>query len=219
MPVVRASLLAMHSREQGDPLPLAEPSPARYCRRCGIDLGAEWPRALWESEASGWKGGRVSGRVVLGQAELIYDLDADPRLDAAALLGPDARRGGRAVLGILRRRPDAAPPQRRGRADRQSHCDLDRLAEPGSSPARLRSSGPWMTATTEAGIRAIDLIGVDDLADHESWSRPVWSPRKEERLAAGPVLLPSPSNPMARIAVWVVAGPDGTGLGVAPRRH
>lgn len=189
---------------------------ARFCRRCGIELGVEWPHALWAGEAADRPGGGADDSIFLGPAEVIYDFDGNTRLTKANASAPRlveaagqlwvAWGDGRTLLRINPGPISGATPT----------CDLDRLPDgEGSSPTRLRASGPWMTVTSGSGIHAIDLIGIDDLGDQEPWCRPLWKPAKGEALAAGPIFLPSRDDPMGRVVLWVIAGSEGSSLGVA----
>jgi hypothetical protein len=89
---------------------------------------------------------------------------------------------------------------------------------PGSGPARLRacSSGVWLTIASEEGIKALNLLALDDPAGEALPAFDLWERGADERLLADPVLLRDSRNGLERLAVWLSSGPEGLTLWGAP---
>jgi hypothetical protein len=89
---------------------------------------------------------------------------------------------------------------------------------PGSARPRPRprASGVWLAISSEQGIKALNLLTLDDPGGGQESLIELWSPEPGERLLADPVLLRDSRNGLERLAVWLTAGPGGVALWAAP---
>lgn len=201
---------------------------ARFCRHCRQELAPGWAQALWARDLGGRRAPGLMGQAVTAplrlepalqrpeRAERILCLDAyaaSDRWDHRPLALTEA--GGRLWVGTPDGRslfvepfhdPGQAPPV------------VSEPLWPGGGQARLRArgSGVWLVLSAEEGVRALNLLTLDDPAAEGTHPLELWEPGPGERLRADPVLLRDSRNGLERLAVWLSEGPEGLTLWAAP---
>jgi hypothetical protein len=201
---------------------------ARYCRHCRQELAAGWAQALWARDLGPRRVAGLMGQAVtiplkleptlqrpeLAQRVLCLDRHAQcDRWDYRPL--PLREAGGRIWVGTPDGRSLFVEPFQ---DPTQTSPVVSEPLWPGSGRARLRarSSGVWLVVCSEEGIKAINLLALDDSAAESSPLLDLWEPGPGERLLADPVLLRDSRNGLERVAVWLSGGPEGVTLWAAP---
>ncbi|MCI0460477.1 MAG: hypothetical protein L0Z62_26280 [Gemmataceae bacterium] len=199
---------------------------ARYCRQCRQELGPGWAAAQWAGDTGSRHGAQRPQRAT--------PLKLDPPLQHPERVRPvfcldehlpferwDYRPLGLAEAGgwLWISGPD-------GRylfvdpfhdLSRQEPLVSEQLW-PGASRVRLRArvSGVWLLAYAEHGIKAVNLLGLDDPLRDDHRPIDLWEAEAGEHLLAPPVLLRDSRNGLERVAVWLTGGGQQPTLWVAP---
>jgi hypothetical protein len=192
---------------------------ARWCRHCRQELGPGWAQALWADDA----GGRPAAaplrlepalrqpdcvrRVLCLNDHLRCELWDNRPLGLAQagrwlwLGGPD----GRSLFLDPFHDFNGAPPV------------LSEQLWPGVARARLRlrAGGVWTLVYSEHGVKAVNLLALDEPGRADAPALDLWQ-AGEERLLSNPVLLRDSRNGLERLAAWLTGGPAGLTLWAAP---
>jgi hypothetical protein len=201
---------------------------ARFCRHCRQELGPGWAQALWARDLGVRRTAGLPGQAVpvplrldpaladAARAERVLCLnhhaDCD-RWDYRPL--PLAEAGGRLWVGA----PDGRTLFVEPFHDRNRTPPV--VFEPpwpgSASPRpRPRGSGVWLAVSSQHGLKALNLLTLDDPGGEEGGLLELWEPEPGERLLADPVLLRDSRNGLERLAVWLTGGPAGATLWAAP---
>jgi hypothetical protein len=195
---------------------------ARYCRHCGGPLEPGWAEALW---ARALRAGEAAAR----NARRHLTLEGQGRkLASLEKYLPAENTWVGWSLGFLHvagRLWVGAPDGR--------HLFLNPFAEPGEppvvwerlwhdpTPARLRAkrSGTWLAFFSEHGLKALNLVPLEDPGRKEYAPLDVWTADARQRLVSEPVFLPGATQgevgQLERRLAWVTAGPEGMVLWLA----
>jgi hypothetical protein len=201
---------------------------ARYCRHCRQELGPCWAQAQWARDLSVRRTAGLLGQAVpvplkleptlqdAGRAERVLCLDQYAeceRWDHRPLALAEA--GGRLWVGA----PDGRTLFVEPFHDRnRTPPVVSEPPWPGSARPRPRprGSGVWLTISSERGVKALNLLTLDDPGGEDEPLIDLWQPEPGERLLADAVLLRDSRNGLERVAVWLTAGPGGVALWAAP---
>jgi hypothetical protein len=201
---------------------------ARYCRHCRQELGPGWARAQWARDLSVRRTAGLLGQAVPVPLKLAPTLQDAERAERVLCLNtyaecdrwdyrplPLAEVAGRLWVGA----PDGRTLLVEPFHDRNRVPPV--VSEPpwpGSTRPRPRpcSGGVWLAVASEHGIKALNLLTLDDPGGAEESLIDLWAPEPGERLLADPVLLRDSRNGLERLAVWLTAGPGGVALWAAP---
>lgn len=193
---------------------------ARYCRQCRQELGPGWALGLWSAD--------VNGRPGAAPLRLEPELQHPDRAERVLCLNDhvqcerwDNRPMGFGQAGrwLWVGGPDGRslfvdPFHDRNRAPPV----LSEQLWPGNARTRLRlrTGGVWALVYSEHGIKAVNLLALDDAGQEDAPTVGLWQSEGEERLASNPVLLRDSRNGMERVAAWLTSGPQGLTLWTSP---
>jgi hypothetical protein len=213
---------------KGGRCPTLNRSLARYCRHCRQELGPGWAQALWARDLSARRTAGLMGPAVpvplrltpalqeASQAERVLCLDGYAEFDRWDYRPLHlAEAGGRLWLGA----PDGRTLLVEPFHDRnRTPPVVSEPLWPGAARVRprARASGLWLTASSEHGIKALNLLTLEDPGGTGETFLELWAPEAGERLLADAVLLRDSRNGLERVAVWLTAGPAGVTLWAAP---
>jgi hypothetical protein len=195
---------------------------ARYCRHCGGPLEPGWAEALW---ARTLRAGEAAARAA--RKHLILEGQGHKLASLEKYLPADNTWVGWSLgfLHVAGRLWVGAPDGR--------HLFLNPFAEPGEhpvvwerlwhdpTPARLRakSNGTWLVFFSEHGLKALNLVPLEDPGRKEYAPLHVWTADATQRLVSEPVFLPGATQgevgQLERRLAWVTAGPEGLVLWLA----
>ena len=212
---------------KGGRCPTLNRSLARYCRHCRQELSPGWAQAQWARDLDARRTAGLMGPAVPvplrlapalpnhEQAERVLCLDgyaAFERWDHRPLHLAEV--SGRLWLGAPDGRMLLVEP-----FHEHNHTPAI-ITEPlwpgGRSRPRARASGLWLAVSSEHGVKALNLLTLEDPGAAEVTLIDLWAPEPGERLLADPVLLRDSRNGLERVAVWLTAGPGGATLWAAP---
>ncbi len=201
---------------------------ARYCRHCRQELGPGWAQAQWARDLGVRRTAGLMGQAVPVPLRLTPPLQPPEQAERVLCLNtyaqcdrwdyrplPLAEAGGRLWVGA----PDGRTLFVEPFHDRnRTPPSVSEPHWPGSARPRLRAhtSGLWLTVSSEHGIKALNLLTLDDPGSADEDPIDLWLPEPGETLLAEPVLLRDSRNGLERLAVWLTNGPNGATLWTAP---
>lgn len=192
----RASARCTRFRSDGRCPALNRPL-ARFCRHCCEVLAPGWAEQRWDLDL------REEGRpLAVGPPEVVLELDRWLAPSPWRAWPIELRQaGGRLWLGCSDGRCLFVEPF----ADRNSNPVIRDQIWDGTEPVHLRArvDGPWLVISSQRGIRALNLLALDDRTEDHS-PVPVWDvpAGPNHRLASDPVLFPrSPGSDS--VIVWL----------------
>ncbi len=200
---------------------------ARYCRQCRQELGPGWAQAQWASDVSDNPApgaGAARGRPLLHLHPPLQHAGAAGVLCLDGYL--HTGRWDHRPLGLIEAGgwlwvggPDGRYLLVDPFHDRSGLAPL--VSEelwPGAGRGRLRAraSGVWLVVHSDHGVKAVNLLALDDPVRDDYRPLDLWEAGPGERLLAGPVLLRDSRNGLERVAAWLTTGPNGPVLYAAP---